>query len=144
MNYLERKKEIEKLNEQISEFNNQIASYKYQINQYKKEVDRLKSSLAFTKSDLRTGYLCVTRDGTKYIYFADIDTEYCKGGVLVNKDKDLWMNLDKYNDDLTHSSLSDLNYSEFDIMKVYRQSHPYSLTREYCEEANKLIWESEY
>lgn len=145
--YLENKKKIDELKKQISEFDKKVASYKSQIQEWKKEIDRLKSSLAFTKSDLRTGYLCVSRDGTKYVYFADTETEYYKGGVLVNKDKNFWMEINEYNDDLTHRSsgqtLSFLKYSDLDIMKVYRQSHPYSITREYDEEANKLIWERE-
>lgn len=66
--------------------------------------------MAFTKKDLKTGYIVECRDGTKYMVMKNYmyESEVYLYGLYE------WNTLDEYNDDLTMDYISSL-----DIMKIY-------------------------
>lgn len=91
-----------------------------------------------TKSDLQTGYIVTLANDDEVVVLLNINTEYFCGDVLLNAGKALWLPLNRYNDDLTFSNISD---KEFDIIKVEKTYHPYSIQNmdKYSEE-RFLLW----
>lgn len=97
----------------------------------------------FTKNDLKTGHLVVTRGGKEYIVFKDADfvDKRCKSDnplVLVYKGKGIghWLSGNSYS-----QSMLNINTKEDDIVAVYKQYNPYSFIHETEGGRSKLIWQ---
>lgn len=98
------------------------------------------------KSDLKTGYLVVTRDGHEYVVYLNVLTNYQRDKkpediIVYNQgDSRRWNGLDTYNEDLTYKGKENKN----DIMEVYMLYHPFTLQdMTYCEQMRKLLWQRE-
>lgn len=98
-----------------------------------------------TKSDLKTGMIAKTRDGSEHTVFIDtipIMCNYCdkiETSFIVNRSKNIWDSLNNYNNDLTHIEFEDL-----DIVEIYIPLHPYSFQDvEFQREKRRLIWKRE-
>ena len=89
------------------------------------------------KSDLENGMIVEMRDGGKYIVIKDFTKESKRYGndndILLNIDFGGYDNLDNFNDDLTN-----VNFKELDIMKIYCLISCGS-----NKEDLKLLWERE-
>lgn len=90
----------------------------------------------FTKSDLQTGMVVETKDGTKYIVMRNSCISAPDSDFIVNENG--WNPLRYYNDDL----LEYHTYSDLDIIKVYKPNYP-NVIRTFEEDALELIWERE-
>lgn len=78
------------------------------------------------KQDLKTGMRVTLRNGEKFITFINVYTHYVNKSIdfLVNCDKPIWENLDKYQNNLIYLN-EDKN--EFDIVMIEVPNHPYSI-----------------
>ena len=98
------------------------------------------------KSDLKTGYLVVTRDRQEYVVYLNVITGYqhdkkSEDIIVCNQGNNRrWDGLDVYNEDLTYKGKENRN----DIMEVYMLYHPFALQdMTYCEQVRKLLWKRE-
>lgn len=98
------------------------------------------------KSDLKTGYLVVTRDGHEYVVYLNVLTDYQHDKkpediIVCNQgDSRRWDGLDVYNEDLTYKGKENRN----DIMEVYLLYHPFALQdMSYYKQMRKLLWKRE-
>ena len=100
-------------------------------------------------SDLKTGMIVETRNGSRYIVMRDTGIGGDQENVMIHPydgdEGNGWMPLDHYHDDLTcwgHSGLFDegeiVPHPDFDIMKVYK---PYGATDIGMSKMNKLIFD---
>lgn len=90
----------------------------YTIITFDKFMEEYTKMKQFTKDDLKTGMLVVTRDGRKWIVMKDLyDKNYEETGVLSNLDE--FNLLASYNDDLTFISRSGKHIEKLDIVEVY-------------------------
>lgn len=99
------------------------------------------------KSDLKTGYLVVTREGHEYVVYLNVLTGYqhnkkSEDIIVCNQgDNRRWDGLDVYNEDLTYKGSK---VHKNDIMEVYLLYHPFALQdMSYCEQMRKLLWKRE-
>ena len=91
-----------------------------------------------TKSELKTGMIVILRDGKEYMVFKGVEHNLEKNSdVLVATDgSNSWFKLSSYNENMTQQT-----YPEYDIVKVMRTHHPYSLiTPDYEKEKRQVIW----
>ncbi|HZK00564.1 MAG TPA: hypothetical protein VFC79_11175 [Tissierellaceae bacterium] len=88
------------------------------------------------KEDLKTGMVVKLRNGTVYEVLRDTANEYY-GHILRGKGN--WVNLDKYNDDLTDS---DYGLSSFDIVEVHKSGLCTSNINTFPD-IYELIWKRE-
>ena len=98
------------------------------------------------KSDLKTGYLVVTRDGHEYVVYLNVLTDYQHDKkpediIVCNQgDSRRWEGLDVYNEDLTYKGKENRN----DIMEIHLLYHPFALQdMSYCKQMRKLLWKRE-
>ena len=98
-----------------------------------------------TKSDLKTGMIVTLRNRNEYVFLKDfvVDDDYtmgtCNDGVLVNGQRQSWMRMLSYDDNLKMKNTLD---KEFDIMKVEIPDHVYAFTDIlYNKKRRKLVWE---
>lgn len=98
------------------------------------------------KSDLKTGYLAVTRDGREYVVYLNVLTGYQhdkkpKDIMVCNQgDNVRWEGLDVYNEDLTYKGKENRN----DIMEVYLLYRPYALQdMSDRKQMRQLLWKRE-
>lgn len=94
----------------------------------------------FTISDLKTG-MRVTQRGGKYgIVLLGVDHNQAKGDpkdMIINPEAGThsWSKIDSFNNDLTHS-----HYEGWDIIKVEKPNHPYSIFYEF-HSGWEVVWE---
>ena len=91
-------------------------------------VGSYKGPAKFTKADLKDGMVVVTGENYDFKYFIHNDS-------LIQKDN--WVTLDKYNDDLKYK---DRDYDYMDIQAVYR-STAYTFEDMFNDRFLELIWE---
>ena len=98
------------------------------------------------KSDLKTGYLVVTREGHEYVVYLNVLTDYQHdkkpADIIVCNQRDSirWEGLNVYNEDLTYKGTENSN----DIMEVHLLYHPFALQEmSYCKQMRKLLWKRE-
>lgn len=93
------------------------------------------------KSDLRTGHIVTTRNGSEYVVYQGVEIRgTIEGKVLVGKKENKsWEPLDNYKEDLTHCFISD-----FDIVKVEEAYSVFVLQDiDYMRDNRKTIWKRE-
>ena len=88
--------------------------------------------MTYTLDDLKTGMIVKTKDGNSHIVMRDFIDE---GDILAglshnNVISNTWISFSRYNKDMTHSALPNL-----DIMSVYA-SYTYS-----ADTPKRLLWE---
>ena len=114
-----------------------LKQFKEMLNIETKEENKMST---FTKDDLKTGHLVVSREGGEYVVFKDsANAHNTHKSVMVNLNEDYnWATLEDYDDTLKY-----LEDTEYDIMEVYLQSHPYSFVHEYEADKRQLLWKRE-
>lgn len=116
------------------------------VHQWAKDhpIEVKEESKEMTKADLKTGMIVELRNGIKFtlflntLPFTDIFDDYVTD-FFCNGSKREWSYLEHYNDDLT---FFDRKLSEYDIIKIYQPSHPYSMQDlTYDFENWTLLWQ---
>lgn len=89
-----------------------------------------------TKSELKTGMIATTRDGTEYMVLIDSAVNTYKGNnyMVEIKTGNGWLDLKTYNEDLTDSE-----EHEFDIMKIEIPTVCYDMFDFKCR--RNVLWE---
>lgn len=94
------------------------------------------------KSDLKVGYVVVTRDGKKYMVMSN-----SSGGLLLIAGIDNWEPLSSYDDDLIFcyegGTLKEVGNPKFDIVKVYGYSNVNNMSMALNLNSRPLLWERE-
>lgn len=93
------------------------------------------------KSNLKTGYIVVLRDGTEMVVALNCSyDEYDANDIIINCGQRKWFPLDVYTEDLLFTAGSKLN----DIIKIYKASYPLVLGAvSYETNKRKLLWQRE-
>lgn len=101
------------------------------------------------KSDLKTGMIVETRDGSEYVVFINAcQPDFCSDNyrdengniaLIINRENHLWTSLNYFDENLCKD-----NGEYADIIRVYVPSHPYAFMDITYEKGDrKLIWERE-
>lgn len=95
----------------------------------------------FTKADLKTGMIVVTRAGIEYIVVKGMEHDFdSTRDLIVNTSKRTWDGLEFYTNDLLNNS----DMPEMDIMEVYLAPHPHCMQSiDYKRDERKLLWKRE-
>lgn len=111
--------------------NNRVKEIKEQIEVLQKELDNI---LSFP--EIKSGYRLTLRGGIVGIV-CTISTKYFDGICLVDpiKNSHNWLTLNEYNENISPHK------KYYDIIKVEKLAHPYSLFYEWEESETEVLWE---
>lgn len=91
--------------------------------------------LSMQKSDLNTGDICKTKDGSSYVVLKNVITEVFSGDCFVKVNGNGWLKLENYDDDLKNC------FSEnYDIEEIYRCGYPHIIMSDEKNYDMKLLW----
>ena len=86
----------------------------------------------FTMNDLEPNMVIELRNGTRFLVLSD--------NIAISEDT--WMELNDFDDDLAYKYLNYTNFTDYDIMKVFKTEYPSDLITHNLDSIgdSKMIW----